>query len=199
MQRQWCNNMENANYILHTYEVAWMPKKEQSVLMKMKPVVLALIGIILILSIVFKDFLFTELNWGVRIILIILCIKTMTVSKDEEVPSPIDLIFYNDRIVLYRDHHYHSKKVQRREWYTVYYKDIRECILRTHVNKLCITGAHDTLCFNYHKDGTLSDKPDFSKHVEDGICYFYTKFCTDIDLVSEIETHSPIKVIVNDT
>ena len=45
--------------------------------------------------------------------------------------------------------------------------------------------------FLYRKDGTLQEKPVRERKL-DGICYFYA----DAKIVAEIESHSPIKVLV---
>lgn len=44
------------------------------------------------------------------------------------------------------------------------------------------------------KDGSLPEKPTYHRTTDGGICYFYTTEEPEIDFVSEIEKHSPIKV-----
>lgn len=190
--------MDGVNYVLHTNEIAWVPKKDMTFFAKMKPFFMGLIVVILVMSIVFRENILSELNWSARILLIILFIKTAAAKRDEEAPSPIDLVFYDDRIVLYRPYHYHSRRLQRREWQTMYYRDIEKCVYRAQTQKMCFFGTADCLSYDFTKDGRLSKTPSFQKHVEKGLCYFYTKFCTDVDLAGEIEAHSPIKVIIED-
>lgn len=51
--------------------------------------------------------------------------------------------------------------------------------------------------YDYNKDGTLPAKPTYHRTIDGGICYFYTTEAPEVDFVSEIEKHSPIKVIVD--
>ena len=61
---------------------------------------------------------------------------------------------------------------------------------------MTIYGDVETIWYNYHKDGTLPEKPTYHRTVKGGLCYFYTSASPEVDFVAEIETHSPIRVVV---
>jgi len=186
-------------YILRTNEVVWTPKKDMNILAKMKPVILAIVLVLIAGSIIFKDNLLSEMNWTARVLLGVLFVRTIIEKRTEETPSPIELQFFSDRLVVFREKRYISKKVQRKEWYTILYNDVSRCILRSNSEKLCIYCNYDAVCFTYRPDGSLSEKPSYQKHVDEGLCFFYTTFAKDVNFVQEFEEHSPLRVVIEET
>lgn len=114
------------------------------------------------------------------------------------VPSPIELRFYPDHMVVYRDKTVYSEREVQRETYDMRYADVTRFILRTSSNRLSVSSRLHFICYKYNKDGTLPDKPYRDMVVNSG----YTinlHFIGDLDIVKEIETHSPIRVVYEDS
>lgn len=164
---------------------------------KIKTAVLIIVAILIVGSFIFQDNLFAELSWTARLLLISLAIGVMFKGKYEEIPSPMELRFYNDYLVVYWEKKYYSKKVIRKIYDKFYYKDIHNIQFRKNINRVNIYGIVEGTWYNYNNDGSLPQNPTYHKTV-DAICYFYTKLNPDIDIVKEIESHSPVKVTIED-
>lgn len=187
--------MIDPNYILKANEAVLVPKKNRENIARLKPIVWIVVLIVVIASFIFGDNLFNELSWTVRILLIALAIGTLFISTDERVPSPFEIWFYDDYLVIYREKHYYSKSVIRKEYDKFYYKDIKHCQYRSLTHRFNFYGVVEGIWYNYSKDGSLPQEPTYHK-TTDSIRYFYTTYAQNIDFVKEIEMHSPIKVNV---
>lgn len=186
------------NYVLKANEGVLVPKNDSTALHLIKKAFWIILGVIIIGSIIFQDNLFTELSWTAQVLLIVIGIGILINGGNERVPSPFEIRFYDDYLVVYRNKHYYSKKVQRREYNKFYYKDIEKIEYRKNTKRIQIEGTIEAIWYDYNKDGTLPEKPNYHRTTEGGICYFYTTEEPDVDFVSEIETHSPIKVAIVD-
>ena len=120
------------------------------------------------------------------------------VGGSEKVPSEMELQFYDDYLVVFRDKHYYSNSVIRREYDKFAYSDIKRIQFRTVTKRINIFGIVEGIWYNYQKDGSLPQTPTYHK-TTDSICYFYTDFASNVDFVSEIETHCPVKVTVDNS
>jgi hypothetical protein len=189
-------NNEQPNYVLSFNEGVLVPKKNKYSFMK--KAVIAIIVILVIGSIIFQDNLFLELDWTTRILLIGIALSVLFTGGSQRVSSPMEIQFYNDYLILYREKRYYSKKVTRKMFDKFYYKDISQCQYKTTSKRINIFGTVEGIWFNYNKDGSLPDKPTYHRTTVGGIDYFYTSQEPNIDFVKEIEAHSPIKVIVED-
>lgn len=187
--------MNNPNYVLKANEAVLVPKKDANAFVKLKPAIWAVAGVILLASFIFGENIFNELSWTVRVLLVALIMGTFFLNSDERVPSPFEIWFYDDYLVLYREKHYYSKKVTRKEYDKFYYKDIKKCQFRTATQRINFFGVVEGIWYNYNKDGTLPAQPSYHK-TTDSIRYFYTTYATNVDFVREIESHSPVKVVV---
>lgn len=163
---------------------------------KIKMAVLIIIGIIIIGSLIFQDNLFTELGWTSRIILISLFIGTLFTGKTEKIKSPIEIRFYDDHLIVYREKRFYSNKVSRMEFNKFYYKDITKCDFSKNTKRLNIVGKIEAIWYDYNKDNSVPSNPTYHRNVDGGICYFYTDLEENLDIVKEIEEHSTIKVKV---
>lgn len=189
--------MDRPNYILRANDGILMPKKDPGILIKIKPAVWVIAGVIIIASFVFRDNIFNELSWTARMLLVSLAVGTFFINSEERVPSPFELQFYDEYLIIYRESHYYSKRVVRKEYDKFYYKDIKQCQFRTRTRRINLYGVVEGIWYNYNKDGSLEAEPSYHK-TTDSIRYFYTMFSQDIDFVKEIESHSPIRVRVDD-
>lgn len=189
--------MDNPNYVLKFNEGVLMPVEGKPAWSWLSKVTAVLAGIIVIGSIIFRENLFMELNWSARILLLVLIAQTFLFrQKTSRQPSPIEIRFYEDYLVVYREKRYYDRKISRKEYNKFYYKDISKCQYRTGIKSITIYGAIEGIWYEYNKDGTLPEEPTYHRTTQEGMCYFYTTFANDIDIVSEIESHSTIKVML---
>lgn len=94
--------MENPNYVIKTNEAVLVPKKQSSGFTFLKTGVWIVVAVIVIGSLLFQDNLFSELSWTARILLIVLALGvTFLGGKKEYAPSPMELQFFDDHLVLY--------------------------------------------------------------------------------------------------
>lgn len=190
--------MNSPNYVLKANEGILVPKNRTSK-HPLKVFVLIIVGIIIVGSIIFKDNLFSELSVTAKILLVSIVIGICFLGEgSERVPSPFEIWFYDDYLIVYREKHYYNRKVTRKEFDKFLYKDIRKCQYRTITKKINIYGIVEGIWYDYNKDGSLPDKPTYHK-TTDSICQFYTTEEPEIDFVQEIEKHCPIKVVITES
>lgn len=189
--------MDKPNYVLYANEAVLMPVKKNNGANIIKISVWIVVAIIVFGSILFHDNLFTELSWPVRIMLIIVVLRFgFYGGKKEYFPSPMELRFYDDYLVLYLPKRYYSKRVTRKEISTMKYADISKCVFKEKSSRIHIYGNGTSIWYNYRKDGSLPEKPTENRTFTQGLIYFNTSLAPDIDFVREIETNSPLRVII---
>lgn len=105
---------------------------------------------------------------------------------------------YKDKMIIYRDKRVYSEKEARREWTEVYYDDIKEFKYRMKSERLSVGCKQHAIFYNYNRDGSLKEKPSYDKTTDSGFI-INLQFIGDLDIVKEIETHSPIKVLVENS
>lgn len=190
----------NPNYILQTNDDVLVPKNKSKALYTMKIVILVIIAIIVIASLLFQENIFVELPWTVRILLIILTIGIFVKSGETEyAPSPMELQFFDEYMIFYLPKRYYSRRLTRKEIVKMNYSDIKKCVYKTQSKLVHFYGNAVSTWWNYKKDGTIPQSPTETRNVTDGLMYFGTRFMDDIDIVKEIEEHSPVKVIVENS
>ena len=184
------------NYVLKANEGNLVPKNESQTLRFIKKAVWVIVGIIVICSLIIQDGLFGEITWGTRILLISLAIGSLFLGGGSTiVPSPFEIWFYDDYLVLYREKEYFNRKLSRKRYDKFSYKDVRRCEYRSVCQRIVIYGIVEGIWYDYNKDGTLPVMPTYHK-TTDSMDTFYTTEEPNIDFVAEIENHSPIKVII---
>ena len=192
--------MDNLNYAIKTYEAVLMPIEDNKGKIWLRNCVWAIIGIIIIGSFVLDINIFKEISWTVRIYLIILAIGFgFYGEKKEYVPSPMELQFYDDYLVLYLPKRYYSRKVTRKQINTMKYSEISKCVLKNKSNRIQIYGNGNSVWYNYKKDGSIPSKPTEERRFTEGMIYFNIQFASEIDFKEEIESHSPLRVIVENS
>lgn len=183
---------EKPNYVLKANEGILVPKNPS--LVPLKKAVWIIVALIIIGSLIFQDNLFTELSWSAQILLIALAIGVTIAGGNVRVPSPFEIWFFDDYLIVYREKRYYDSKVTRKEYNKYYYKDISKVEYRKLTNRIQFEGIIESVWYNYNKDGTLPEKPTYHRTTDGGICYFYTTASPEVDFVAEIEKHSPLKV-----
>lgn len=106
---------EKPNYVLRANEVVYVPKYE--LLVPQKKVVWIITGPNILGFFIFQDNLFSELNWPLRTMLIELAILVSYAGGNKMAPSPFEIWFYDNFVIVYREKNYYSKKVSKKEYY----------------------------------------------------------------------------------
>ena len=151
-----------------------MPTGSNQTFATLRIVVWVIIAVIILGSFVFGDNLFSELSWTARMILIALAIGiSFWGPKSEPVASPLEIRFYSDYLVVFREKRYYSRKVTRKEYNKFFYSDISKIEYDYRIKRLDFIGKIDAMWFNYNKDGSIPQNPSYHRIVEGGICYFY--------------------------
>lgn len=190
--------MDKPNYVLKANEGVLVPDETKSTIRKLKKAVWIIVGIIILGSLIFQDNLFGELSWTTIFLLIALILNFSLKKTNKMIPQPFEIQFYDDYLIVYREKNYYSPKLSRKEYFKIYYKDVKEYKYRANSKKINIIGFCEINWYDYNKDGSLPDKPTIHKKTE-GICWFYTSESPEVDFVSEIERHSPLKVTIRES
>lgn len=189
--------MDRPNYVIQTDEAVLVPTKQSGGFTFFKTGVWIIVAVIVIGSLLFQSNLFFELSWSARILLIVLALGvTFFGEKKEYAPSPMELQFYDDYLVLYLPKRYYSKRLTRMEINQMKYSDITKCAYKTKSQRIHLYGNGTSTWYNYRADGTIPQTPTEVNNYTKGLLYFNTRLATGVDFKTEIENHSPIKVIV---
>ena len=79
------------------------------------------------------------------------------------------------------------------------YSEISKCVLKNKSNRIQIYGNGNSVWYNYKKDGSIPSKPTDERWFTERMIYFNIQFASHIDFKEEIESHSPLKVIVENS
>lgn len=193
------NNNQQPNYVLKFNETDSKKVKDRNYFIKKAVVII--IAIIVVLSIIFGENLFLELSWTTRILLIAIALGVLFTGKKEEVPSPAELRFYDDYLLLFLEKKYYSEKSIKQEYLKMKYSDITKIkyLPNTSNKRFQIYGNGHSLHYDVKKDGSISAQPSRDKMFEQGMIYFSTNLNQNIDFIKEIEEHSPLKVEIDNT
>lgn len=187
----------NPKYVLKFNEHTWGPTKNAKQIRFAKIAVRIIVMLILVGSLIFGDNLFEELSFGPQMLLIAMCLGTFFVNDKEKVAKPMEIRFYDDYMVLYREKRYYSPKCSRKEYTKFFYKDIKKIVYRPVTKRLNICGLMEGIWYNYQKDGSLPEKPSYHK-TTDSLAYFYTNVEPDIDFIALFEKYTSIKVTIEE-
>lgn len=193
------NNNQQPNYVLKFNETDSRKVKDRNYYIKKTVVII--IAIIVIFSIIFGENLFLELSWTARILLIAIALGILFTGKKEDVPSPAELRFYDDYLLLFLERKYYSERSIKQEYLKMKYSDITKVkyLPNTSNKRFQIYGNGHSLHYDLKKDGNISKKASRDKMFEKGMIYFFTNLNQNIDFIKEIEEHSPLKVEIDNT
>lgn len=152
--------------------------------------------IIFIFSFVFKDNLLFEMNWIYRILLLSIGIGLCNTGGHKKVSSDVELQFYNDYMIVYRQKIAYNPKKIRREYEKCYYSDIKNIEYRTNTNRLNIDAKYEGTYFNY-KHEVLEEKPSYHKTVN-SLIWFYPEARYQKDIIEMLEKYTGITVNVKE-
>lgn len=183
-----------------TNEAVLIPTNQSRGITFLKTGVWIVVAVIVLGSLLFQDNLFSELSWTARVLLFVLALGvTFLGGKKEYVPSPMELQFFEDHLVLYLPKRYYSKHVTRMEINQMKYSEITKCVYKSKSQRIHLYGKGTSTWYNYKADGTIPQTPTQVRNCTAGLLYFNTKFAIDVDFKTEIEKHSPIQVIVENS
>lgn len=189
--------IDKPNYVLNFNEAVLMPVRESKTRTYVRIAVWAVVVILLLGSFVFRDNLFFELNWTARILLVILAIG-VGFRKTDWFPSYMELRFFDDYIVFFQPKRWYSKKEIRKQTGVMHYRNIILCKYLIDSKRIQIYGKGTSSWRNLNPNGSLKDKPLTVRNFDKGMFYFNTRLAENIDFVHEIETHSPLRVVLED-
>ena len=90
-----------------------------------------LIILFIIISLYFHKNIFMELAFGTRLLLIVISVAILgTAYATEKTPSPFEIRFYEDYMVVYREKYYYDRDLSRKEYDKFFYKDIEASVYK---------------------------------------------------------------------
>jgi hypothetical protein len=182
-----------ANEVVTFYDGRMAPKNESLSYEIAKKLFIAFLLILVIGSLIFKEFLLAGEPVQVWICLIIALLYFVNQGGHERVRCQSQLLFYNDYMIFFVPKHHIKRGKEQMEIQKIYYKDVTVCKYRTVVKKMTIFGLMEEVNYKYDKNGNVSDTACFHK-VCNGIIKFYTVFDSEHDFKSIIERNTPLKV-----
>lgn len=183
--------MDQPHYVLKSMENMREPKDQR--VTTAKNISLTIIAVALLGSLIFKIDVFGLPSSSGRMMLVVLFVIIVFHQTMHFVPYPIELRFYDDRIIIIRDHIYYSKKLTRKEVYVFQYADMERCNFNKSANRMEFRGLSYIEWYPYDRAGGPSQIPSTTKTCKN-FFYFYTHADPNVDFVREIEEHSPIKI-----
>lgn len=189
--------MDKPNHILNFKETVLVPVEEGNVKKFVRIAIWIIVCILILGSFVFQDNLFLEMGWATRILLIILAVL-FSFRKKEYIPSSISLQFYEDYLIIYQPRRWYSNQEIRKQFGKMYYKDITKCKYLMKSKRIQIYGKGVSRWKTYNKDGSIKNKHTIVRDFENGMFYFNTSMAENIDFVYEIESHSPLRIVLED-
>ena len=189
-------NLGEPNYILKANETTLEPVEGREYFLYLKDGICLITGIITVLSFVIEDFVLSDLSILSRVLLLVVSFILYFFWGIDKVNArtPIEISFYDDYMVFYRPKICYSKKLSRMEYSTIYYKDVTRCVLDTKLKRITIAGDYHFQWYNYNKNGNPTSKPTYDRFVKGTIDVIRTRMVPEIDFVSEIESHTPLKI-----
>lgn len=182
------------NYVLHANEALVAPSGEKPSAIKR---VVTIISVVLLAgSFLLGENLFAGMTWMARMLFLGLLIWSLyNDNSSVDVPSPVELHFYDDRLVIFRPRaNRTSTNKVRQETKTFLYKDVTDSDWNKGMGRLNIRGTYHGVYYEYDAGGRLGAAPTYDRVVQGGLDVIRTKLDPNVDFAGEIESHSPIKV-----
>ena len=186
--------METPRYVLKVNEGIVITDPNKMILALSRYMLWFVAGAILIGSIILKSNLLSELSLTSKILLALMLVYSITWKTKKAISLPLELRFYNEYLVIYREKIYHSAtKVIHKEINTVRYDDVKICEHNAKTNRISIIGKYHFTWYNYDRSGVVSQTANRDSIIDNALVSFVV-MDNDINITKEIENHSPIKV-----
>lgn len=191
--------MEKPKYVLKLDEAVLRSKKQSGAFQVMKFTTLFLILGMIVVSLFIRKNLFFQFPMALRILILVWVVVIVAMLfRKEDTHSPLELQFYNNQLVVYRPQKYYTAQKSRREVNTIKYTEITDCVYKRKTQRVEIYGSVNATWYQFYQNGKMAKTPTSERYVKDTITYFRTNYVSDIDFKQEIESHSPIKVRVEE-
>lgn len=157
----------------------------------------ALVVIVILASILFKEFLLSGASlstWCCFIIVIGYLKKNGGYERKE---NPSELRFFDDHMIFYVPKYTLEGRKTQMEIQKIYFKDVTKCQFRRNSQKVVIGGMLNEIHYPYDEEGRLVFEPDYQKKY-DGMIKFYTTFDREHDFKKIIEENTPLTVEIQD-
>lgn len=188
------NNGETPKAVVDFIDGRMASKNESTVYTIIKNVFIVFVVILVIGSIIFKEFLFSGESIAVWLCVIIVLGYLIKNGGHERVETLSQLLFFRDYMVFYVPKHHVKKGLDRMEIQKIYYRDVITCEFRTNTRKMVIRGMLDQTYYEYEKNGVVNSTPSYQRRY-DGMIKFYTVFDYEHDFKAIIEKNSPLTVV----
>lgn len=189
--------MDSPKFVIKTNETVTIPIGNNQPFAILKKVVWVIIAVIILGSFIVGDNLLGELSWTTRVFLIILILGIVFWRpKSQPIASPLEIRFYNNYLVVFREKRYYSNKVSRKEYNKFLYEDISKIEYDYRIKRLDFIGKIDAMWFNYNKDGSVPQNPSYHRIVDGGICYFYVNGNDADTILNYLEEYTSKQPIV---
>lgn len=189
---------ETLLYRLQFKELINVPKnKIYPVQIIIRNIVWAIVAILIVGSLLFKENLFGSMTWAHRALLIALAISVSYTGGKKKVESDAELWFYSDYLVLYREKRYCTPKVTRKQYEKFRYDDIEKIVYRNNTNRINIEGKFEATYYNYNKQGMVNDVPSFNKTI-DSIAWFYLSAPNASEFISIFDHYTNCNVEIQE-
>ena len=189
--------MKDAVFTIKTNEIVDLPDPNNTstgIFKILKYAVWAIVALMIIFSLILGENFFFEISSSARIVLIGLVIGSFVWrDKTIEAPSPMEIRFYDDYLIVYKEKHYYNKKISRMEYYKIFYHDITRLRYEYQLKKFKISGTIDAMWFDYQKDGSVPPEPTYHRIVEGTMCYFYIFGNDEEYIIDQIEKFTGVK------
>ena len=191
--------MESLLYCLKMDEAVLVPKEGYRKIEWFKKAVWIVVAVIVLASFVFRSNIFAELSWTARLLLIFMAIGTLFINTWIDTPSPVEIQFYETYLIVFRPKFQFTSRIIREEINIFRYSEITKVLYKKRSNRLHIYGNVSVKYTNYDSNGIKGEKPTEEKTVDEGGVWIRLHFADNIDIVSEIESHSPLHVTVENS
>ncbi len=182
--------MSTPNYILKTEESIKVITNPQ--VNKIKKAVAIVCVILFATSYLLGDNLLSEMSLVPRVLLVSVIVGCLFGGKKEFRKFPLEIYFYSDMIEIHRKEVHYSNGRIKQELHRFLLADNPKVTYDYRNKFVTIKGLAHGEWYLYDNDGNICSRPERVSDTQ-GICYFYI-LDEDIDIVEEIESHSPIKV-----
>ncbi len=184
-------------YTLKIEEGVLIPEPRSKREIRIRTAVIVILILLLLASVLFQENILHELNWIARMMLLFLVVKYFIFwNKKIDVPSPMELCFFGEYLLLYRPKRYYSKRVTRKEYIKMNYNEIEKIKYKKNERQFQIYGTVIAKFYRYLSENETEQRPSYDKTVEGTLCYFSTR-CTDDDdnfIMYILEKYSRCKV-----
>lgn len=184
---------KDANESVYFNDGRMAPKNDSKSYLVLKRIFIGVIIAIILLSILFKEFILAEISFPAMLCFVIFLGYICKNGGHERIECSSELHFYNDYMIFYVPKHHIKVEHDQMEIQKIYYKDITKCQFRTNIRKVEIYGMLDETHYKYNKQGVRNNTPSYQKRY-DGMIKFYTVFDYQHDFVEILERNTGIKV-----